>query len=241
MKKDASLTEQVVFKLKQAIIRGELSPGTRLPAERELAEKYNVSRVTIRSVITQLCQLGFLKTVPKSGTFVNHYLENASVDLLVDIIKNSEKVDNEMFLALLDVRRIIEVYAAGKCAQRITGEEIHRLNALASEMELHAKDAETVAETDYVFHMEIIRIAGNPVIRVMLNSIGSIFKFYLNSYYKMPGNTDAIRPFYKKLMNALEMRDDRYASFAMAELLTFAEMGIREIMGAEEMVTKKGD
>ena len=88
MKKDASLTEQVVFKLKQAIIRGELSPGTRLPAERELAEKYNVSRVTIRSVITRLCQLGFLKTVPKSGTFVNHYLENASVDLLVDIIKN---------------------------------------------------------------------------------------------------------------------------------------------------------
>lgn len=239
MKKDASLTEQVVFKLKQAIIRGELSPGTRLPAERELAEKYNVSRVTIRSVITRLCQLGFLKTVPKSGTFVNHYLENASVDLLVDIIKSSEKVDNEMFLALLDVRRIIEVYAAGKCAQRITADENHRLNALASEMELHAEDPETVAETDYVFHMEIIRIAGNPVIRVVLNSIGSIFRFYLNNYYKIPGNTEAIRPFYKKLMNALEMRDDRYASFAMEELLTFAEIGIKETMGAEAGIMKE--
>ena len=61
MNKDASLTEQMAFKLKQEIIIGELSPGTRLPAERELAEKYNVSRVTIRSVITQLCQLGFFK------------------------------------------------------------------------------------------------------------------------------------------------------------------------------------
>lgn len=234
MKKEAPLTEQVVFKLKQEIIRGELRPGTRLPAERELAEKYNVSRVTIRSVITQLCQLGFLKTVPQSGTFVNHYLEHASVDLLVDIIKNSEKVDNEMFLALLDVRRIIEVYAAGKCAQKITTSEIDRLNTLVLEMELHAQDPETVAKTDYVFHMEIIRMAGNPVIRVILNSIGSIFRFYLKRYYKIPGKTEAIRPFYKRLMNALEMRDDRYASFAMAELLTFAEMGIKEIMGQRQ-------
>ena len=78
-------------------------------------------------------------------------MKNASVDLLVDIIKNSEKVDNEMFLALLDVRRIIEVYAAGKCAQRITAEEIHRLNALATEMEMHAEDPEAVAENGLCF------------------------------------------------------------------------------------------
>jgi hypothetical protein len=61
----------------------------------------------------------------------------------------------------------------------------------------------------------------------------------LKRYYKTPGNTEAIRPFYKKLMNALEMRDDRYASFAMAELLTFAEMGIKEIMGAEAGMTER--
>ena len=55
----------------------------------------------------------------------------------------------------------------------------------------------------------------------------------------MPGNIEAIRPFYKKLMNALGMRDDRYASFVMEELLTFAEMGIKEIMGAEAGMTKE--
>ena len=220
--------EAVVNGLREDILNGKLERESRLPSERELAEKFDVSRVTVRTAISRLSQLGFVRTVPKSGTYVNDYLENASVDLLVDIIKNSRKVDNEMLLALTEVRKLIEVCSAGKCAQKITDEERFRLESLVADMENHAADPYMIAEKDYAFHMEIVRIGGNPVLRVLMNSTGSIFRYYLNYYYKMPGKAEGIRPFYKRFLKALEMKDERYAEFAMGEMLSYAEMGVKE-------------
>jgi GntR family transcriptional regulator len=50
---------------------GELQPGTRLRAERELAEHYGVAYVTFRHAIKLLRERGYIRTVHGQGTFVN--------------------------------------------------------------------------------------------------------------------------------------------------------------------------
>jgi len=86
---DKKLSNKIVHDIKQKILSGALRTGDRLPAERDLAEKYKVSRITIRNAISRLVYLGFLQTLPQSGTFIADFNKNASLELLVDIINVS--------------------------------------------------------------------------------------------------------------------------------------------------------
>jgi len=85
---DKKLSNKIVRDIKQRILSGTLKTGDRLPAERELAENYNVSRITVRNAISRLVYLGFLQTIPQSGTFIADFKKEASVELLVDIVSS---------------------------------------------------------------------------------------------------------------------------------------------------------
>ena len=77
-----NLSETVFEQLQKEIVNGVYLSGSRLPAERKLAEQYDVSRVTIRDSIRKLAQLGLVSKVPQSGTYINEYKSEASLDLL---------------------------------------------------------------------------------------------------------------------------------------------------------------
>jgi len=236
MKDPSTLVDQVVRRLRQDILSGKFHRGSRLPAERELADTFNVSRVTIRTAISRLSQLGFVKTVPQSGTFVNDYLQNASLDLLIDIIKNSEEVDSEILIALLDLRRIVEVHAAGRAVLRMEDGDIAELKALVTDMDTLVKDTDDLVDRVYRFHMAIILFSGNPVLQVLFNSIESLYRFYLTYFYKIPGKAAGIKPCYNRFIRAAEMRDDRYASHVMEELLGYGETAIKEAINTSSPI-----
>jgi DNA-binding LacI/PurR family transcriptional regulator len=67
---ERNLSEQVFYKVHQDIEAGILKPGQKLPPERELESKYNVSRITINRAMTKLKALGFIDRRQGSGTFV---------------------------------------------------------------------------------------------------------------------------------------------------------------------------
>src|ERR1700755_798541 len=75
-----SMTHEVAATLRGRIAHGEFRPGTRLPSERALAARLNVSRVTVVRALTRLRLGGLVVTRPGSGTFV------ATTDRLLDTI-----------------------------------------------------------------------------------------------------------------------------------------------------------
>lgn len=72
--------EYVIENIRQMIANGELQAGQKLPSERELAEKFNVSRVPIREALKILEYMGVLDSSPGDGT----YLKNISVESLIN-------------------------------------------------------------------------------------------------------------------------------------------------------------
>jgi len=58
--------------LRHQVATGDLAPGMRVPSERELAERWGISRMTARLALSQLVELGHLRRVPGKGTFVEH-------------------------------------------------------------------------------------------------------------------------------------------------------------------------
>ncbi len=221
------LAGKVVQEIKKEILCGLLSPGSKIPAERDLAVKYNVSRGTVRTAISRLVQLGFMQTVPKSGTFVKDYLKDASMDLLVDIMTSSDTVDTRFLSALLDLRRIVEVHYTKTAVLQMNEADLWALKRLADDMGTPELTIEDLVEQVYQFHYTIIRLSGNPVLRFLANSFEPVHRYYLKLFFRIPGNAESVTPYYKKLNRAVQMGDERYAAFVMEELLEHTENSIK--------------
>ena len=88
--------EEVVEKIRKMITAGILKPGSKLPAERKLAEELNVSRRTLKNAIQKLEFYGLVKTLPQSGTRVQGKGIIALEGLAIDIL-DFEKEDLKHF------------------------------------------------------------------------------------------------------------------------------------------------
>jgi len=70
--RSSRLYEQIVEQVEQAILKGELKPGDQLPAERELAEQFGVSRTAVREAVKALREKGLVEAFSGRGTFVTN-------------------------------------------------------------------------------------------------------------------------------------------------------------------------
>jgi GntR family transcriptional regulator, transcriptional repressor for pyruvate dehydrogenase complex len=227
---DKKLSHKIVRDIKQKILSGALRTGDRLPAERELAEKYKVSRITIRNAISRLVYLGFLQTMPQSGTFIADFKKEASLELLVDIISSGEEVDKSILIELLEIRRVFETYSAGRSVSRMNDTDRKVLRDMVNSMIEQKKKPEQLVLLDYKIHSLLMELAENNVLRLLFNSFKPIYQFYLKVFYAVPENVAGILPYYERFCNAAELRDDRIAAFVMSELLDYAERATIKII-----------
>lgn len=222
--------DKVVRDLKRKILTGVLATGERLPAERELAEHYKVSRITIRDAISRLAHLGFVQTLPQSGTFIADYKKDASMDLLADILSSGEEVDSSLLIELMEIRRVYETHATGKAVIRMTDEHRQTFKHMIDHLFESRDDLEEIVDTDYAIHVFLIDLAGNSVLRLFFNSFRPVYRLYLKAFYADKKNADGIFPYYERLRQAAQMRDERIAAFVMGELLDYAEQATVKLL-----------
>lgn len=225
------LAERVVQKIKQDIMSGALPAGGRLPSERDLAARFEVSRITIRTAISQLANLGFVQTLPQSGTFIRDFWNDGTLDLLIDVVSSRGPVDRDILMSLLDLRRIVEVYAVTRAVPVMDNEDIITITHTVHAMEGARDSIGTLIELDYELHSHYIRKAGNRVTQLIFNSCKPVYMFYLDFFYHIPGSTESIFPHYKKLLEATEAKDGSYASYIMEQLLIAAENIVKANLG----------
>src|SRR5476651_141743 len=120
-----SSVDKIILQLKQLITSGQLKPGDRLPAERQLAEKLGVGRSYVREAILKLEFYGLLKTSPQSGTYVS----GLSIKVLDNLISDIIKFNKDDFSALIEARYYIELDAVRLAAERRTEHDVTELRA----------------------------------------------------------------------------------------------------------------
>jgi GntR family transcriptional repressor for pyruvate dehydrogenase complex len=159
----------VIQQIKDLIHGGVLKPGDRLPSERKIEEKLGIPRGPINRAFRRLETYGILKTVPQSGT----YVARIGVDALEGLLANVLKLEDQDFQALVDTRRVLEVYAVELVAQRATDEEIHELEELQKSIAAKIKEGVTGFDEDMVFHLKIAEFSKNPVLKSILTLLVS--------------------------------------------------------------------
>jgi GntR family transcriptional repressor for pyruvate dehydrogenase complex len=146
--------EETVERLGTAIRLGLLPAGTKLPAERDLAEQLGISRSTLRHALTTLVQSGHLVALRgrSGGTFV------ASKPPLAE--RGGEALSDEAW-AVLDYRVAIEIGAVVLAVERGDEEGFDRLGVLVDRMAA-ATEFEDYRRADIRFHISIAEAAGSP-------------------------------------------------------------------------------
>ena len=161
------VTVRLLAAFKRLISEGALVSGSRLPAERDLAESFQVSRSSLRQALKVLEIMGVISQRVGDGT----YLNAAAPSLLGEPMEFLILLDGISFHELMEARIIVEPELAARAAARATDEDLAALRREMAAMKESAKNHSRLSEHDLQFHQAIFQAAGNRVCSMMFTVI----------------------------------------------------------------------
>ncbi|MBZ4188734.1 FadR/GntR family transcriptional regulator [Niabella beijingensis] len=211
-----SPVDKIISQLRQLIASGQLKPGDRLPAERALAELFQVGRSYVREAIMKLEFYGLLKTNPQSGTYVS----GLSLKILDNIINDVINFNKDDFNALIETRYHLELTSAKLAAERRTEEDIEAIREASSEFERKIRANENAVEEDMIFHMKIAKASKNPVLESMIVVlVPDLIKNIIENNVCGKNRSKESIPQHFLLLEAIEKGNVKKAEAAMADHL----------------------
>jgi len=215
-----SAMEAVLAHLRTAIEGGEYAVGDKLPSEATLSREYEVSRSVVREALRGLQALGMTVSRTGKGTFV----------------VSAQAADNPTFgpysaRDLLEVRRHVEVPAAGYAARRHTAEDLDALTELLERMEEGAGGTVWVA-LDSLFHIAVARASGNPVFGKVIEEIREAIATQ-SAFVNQLGNDrrSASNAEHRRIVEAIASGSSGAASDAMGAHLEHVDDAVFDIVG----------
>jgi DNA-binding FadR family transcriptional regulator len=210
--------EAVVDQLAEAIRTGELRRGDKLPSERALALRMEVSRPTLREALKELAQAGVveIRPGPTGGTFVVSETIPASLGALTE-----SRVAE--IPAVLEARRMFEPAVARLAAHKATADDIASLRRIVTLQREAADDWPRITQLDIRFHREIARIARNPVITTMMDTLSRQLEIARATRLSAPRSVDAAIDANAETVDAIEAGDDREIDAVMDRHLQLLE------------------
>ena len=217
------LSQGVVRQIERLILQGILRPGERLPSERELSDRFGVSRPSLREAVAELQEAGLLTTRAGAGIFVAEVLGSAFSPALVKLFASHD----EAVLDYLSFRRDMEGLAAARAARLGSDTDLQVVDAIFGKMEAaHQKrDPEDEARLDAEFHMAIIEASHNVIMLHMLRSMFDLLQqgvFYNRQMiFRQRLTRDALLGQHRAIRDALMARNPEAAQRAIEAHLDF--------------------
>src|SRR5580700_3502369 len=206
------LYEQIVQQIEESILKGSLKAGDQLPAERELAIRFGVSRTAVREAVKALREKGLVEAYSGRGTFITDGTSQAvrqSFDLMVKIGQPEGSTD------LAEVRSILEPEIAALAAERASEADRATLREAVDVMDRALKDADAYIEADLDFHLALAEAAANPLILSLIDSIVGLLREQRLRIFRVEGGPERGQVHHKRILGAMEKRDANRARAAM--------------------------
>ncbi len=156
---DQRLHQSIAAKIRRRIRDGVYRSGDRLPGERELAEEFGVSRVTVREAEIALQAQGLIRIKTGSGAYVTDQREASFTRLPI-----------VSALELTEARLLFESEAAALAARSISDETVARLDELVKIMG-SADDVNAIQDADREFHLTIAKASRNKAVSHVVETL----------------------------------------------------------------------
>jgi GntR family transcriptional repressor for pyruvate dehydrogenase complex len=209
-------TGALVKRIIELVQSGQLPLGSRLPAERRLAEMLQVSRPSVRQALKALEAMGIVVCRVGDGNFITS--KASAANLLTEPIQFAIRANHISRRQLLEMREVMEVQLAGIAAARATEEAIAQIRRELEEMERVRANPRLLADQDYRFHLAIVRAAGNPVFELLFEPVsGLIWEDLADRMHLF--NPDYTVDLHRQILAAIEGRDPARTMTLMKEHL----------------------
>ena len=236
--KSTRIYEEIVRQVKQLIAEGKLKSGDRLPPERDLAEKFMVSRTSVREALRALQSRGLIDIRAGEGAFIR----DISVDTLIEPLALVILPHREAVGELFEARRLLEPAIASLAARRATREELGEMERILDAQAKEVAEGRTGVAQDAALHSAIAHSAHNRAITRIVHALMDILTQSREESLHTPGRPTRSHADHQRILEAVKRRDEVAAHRAMLDHLIAVEnlvMGAHRDESAEQAGRKK--
>lgn len=185
------------------ILNGTYPPGSKLPAERELAAMLGVTRPTLREALRRLESDGWLFVQQGKATQVNDFWRDGGLNLLSSLVRNSQELPPRFIPDLLEVR-LVMAPAYTRAAVHLSPIEV--INFVETYKNLE-DSAPSFASFDWALHKNLAYNSQNPIYTLILNGFSGFYEQMGCLYFKYPPAKATSLNYYADLLETTKRRD----------------------------------
>lgn len=213
-----SLVENITELLRGKILSGELQPGDRLPAERDIAEQMGVSRSSLHQAVLQLESEGFLKIEPRRGTVVADYRKYPTPQSLSALFNyGSVELDEPLFKDMMDFRLWVETECARRACTNIYASTMREMRDIANRLE--SENVE-LPKLIYRYHYLLTQASGNSIFSMLFRAFEPVLLTLIARHYSLQAvDIHEAANMHKELLECIEAKDEQKAADCVRRLL----------------------
>ena len=198
-------TSELIGEMVPFLQRRGYDPGERIPAERELASRFGVSRGQVREALCSLEVLRVIERRPKSGIFMAP--GRPSVEALALFAQIGIPLNAEDVRQTVEMRRIHEVEAIRLACQRRSDANLLRMEEILRTTQEDGDDETALAHHDHCFHSEIVRATQNDIFLRMADIFYLMTTERRAAYLAHPGRRQRSAGDHQRMLDAIASRD----------------------------------
>lgn len=220
-----SMKELFINSIENMILSGKLKIGDKLPTEREIADQMKVSRTIVNLGLNELQNKGFIKVIPRHGTYVDDYIRNGRLETLMSIINyNGGTFDKKTFYSLMEFRLINEGAGAYLAALNRTDEDIKEMEKLHKEI-VTSDSIEEISDKLFEIHHVIFYATRNYIYPLVHNAFKNVSVVLTNTLFNFFGVEETI----KEIKNVIELIKSQESDKAQETMEGLINMGIERL------------
>jgi len=211
------------------ISSGKLTPGDKIPSERELAAELRISRQSIREALNRAEVMGLIKVRQGEGSFILSSVKGALMPPLTLIIEQ----EAARIFEFLEIRKLVEGWCAEKAALEATGEELQGMQEILEKMKQVAAKDKQWEKLDLELHLSFAKATHNVIAVHIMEALKVNFGPFFKFTKSMPSSEkiDVLWQHHYEIFKAIERRDPETAKHKVIEHLNFIEEKLKEDMG----------
>jgi GntR family transcriptional repressor for pyruvate dehydrogenase complex len=222
---------EIVTQIERAIFDGVYAAGERLRSERELAEQFRVSRITVRDALRVLEARGLIRV--KVGASGGAFVTATNLDQVVGSISTMVKLQRMTLSELAEARTIVETAAAERAATRADAEAIARLAQMVERSRDVVRDGLPHTEVSMDFHVAVAEASGNELLSATVRAYRDLLMQTLHDM-RDPSSARVTQKWHEDILDAIRAHDADATRKLMQDHLLDFERRIRAYLQEHE-------
>jgi GntR family transcriptional repressor for pyruvate dehydrogenase complex len=234
--RDATLSSRVEREIERVILESHLVPGDRLLSERELGDRFGVSRTVIREAVRSLAAKGMLDVRTGDGTYIQDRSHASAAQALARLMRlaggttageaalgATSKTQAERARAVYEVRRPLEIAIAGLAAERATAKDLEALDLRLTVTRDPKLDEAGWITADVGFHVALAEATHNNIFTALLDSLADLLSAIRELGMVVEGSRKEGVQHHRRIYERVAAHDPDGARLAMSEHMDDSE------------------